>query len=131
MGRDRAKGFADRLPDVVPREEADISHLSDEMADLLYPGRRPRPLRVGVVFDAFEGESYSRALEIARRSPVYREQQEGRRLRHRAEFESKDARTLRELYTLVGELPSTDVLVDGLRVPYGRELWLPLFWIFV
>jgi len=131
MGRDRAKSFADRLPDVVPREEADISHLSDEMADLLYPGRRPRPLRVGVVFDAFGGENYPRALEIARRSPVYRELKEGQRLRHRAEFESSDARTLRDLYAIVGELPSTDVLVDGRNVPYGRELWLPLFWIFV
>ncbi len=131
MGRDRAKSFADRLPDVVPRVEADISHLSDEMADLLYPGRRPRPLRVGVVFDVFGGENYPRALEIARRSPVYREVREGEKLRHRAEFESGDARTLRDLYAIVGELPSTDVLVDGKNVPYGRELWLPLFWIFV
>ena len=32
----RAKTFADRLPDVVPREEADIAHLPDEMADVLY-----------------------------------------------------------------------------------------------
>ena len=38
MGRERAKTFADRLPPLVPREEADISHLSDEMADILYPG---------------------------------------------------------------------------------------------
>jgi hypothetical protein len=131
MGRDRARNFADRLPDVVPRAETDISHLSDEMADLLYPGRRPRPLRVGVVFDSFEGPNFPRALDIARRSPVYRELTEGGRTRHRAEFESGEARTLRELYAIVGELPSTDVLVDGKNVPYGRELWLPLFWIFV
>lgn len=131
MGRDRAKSFADRLPDVVPRVEDDISHLSDEMADLLYPGRRPRPLRMGVVFDSFGGENFPRALEIARRSPVYRQLQDGQRVRHRAEFDAQDARTLRDLYAIVGELPSTDVLVDGRNVPYGRELWLPLFWIFV
>lgn len=131
MGRERAKTFADRLPDVVPRVEEDISHLSDEMADLLYPGRRPRPLRMGVVFDAFGGENYPRALELAKRSPVYSEAQEGSLLRHRAEFESKDARILRDLYAIVGELQSTDVLVDGKKPPYGRELWLPLFWIFI
>ncbi len=131
MVGDRTKGFAERLPDIVPREEADISHLSDEMVQLLYPGRRPRPLRVGVVFDSFGGENFPRALEIARRSPVYREERQGSRVRHRAEFESGDARTLRDLYAIVGELPSTDVLVDGKKVPYGRELWLPLFWIFV
>jgi hypothetical protein len=131
MVRERAKSFAERLPDVVPREEADISHLSDEMAELLYPGRRPRPLRVGVVFDSFGGDDFERALEIARRSSVYREEREGQRVRHRAEFESTQARVLRDLYAIVGELPSTEVLVDGKRVPYGRELWLPLFWIFV
>jgi hypothetical protein len=131
MVRDRAKSFAERLPDIVPREEADISHLSDEMAELLYPGRRPRPLRVGVVFDTFAGDNFLRALEMARRSPVYREEHEGQRVRHRAEFESTQARVLRDLYAIVGELPSTDVLVDGKKAPYGRELWLPLFWIFV
>ncbi len=131
MGRERAKTFADRLPDIVPRVEEDISHLSDEMAELLYPGRRPRPLRMGVVFDAFGGGNYARALELARRSPVYRELREGSVLRHRAEFETKDARTLRDLYAIVGELQSTDVLVDGRKPPYGRELWLPLFWIFI
>jgi|SRR5262245_57092562 len=131
MGRERAKTFADRLPDVVPRVEEDVSQLSDEMVDLLYPGRRPRPLRLGVVFDAFGGEGYPRALELAKRSPVYSEYQEGHVRRHRAEFESKDARVLRDLYTIVGELGSTEVLVDGMKPPYGRELWLPLFWIFI
>ena len=31
MARERAKSFEERLPDVVPREEADISQLSDEI----------------------------------------------------------------------------------------------------
>jgi len=38
MAHERPPDFADRLPRVVPREEADISALPDEMADLLYPG---------------------------------------------------------------------------------------------
>ncbi len=41
------------------------------------------------------------------------------------------ARTLRDLFDLVGGRPGTEVVVDGKRVPYGHELWLPLFWIFV
>ena len=114
MSGERAKGFAERLTPVVPRQEEDISHLSDEMADLLYPGRRPRPFRMGVSFDAFEGPNYPRALELAKRSPVYRE-----------------ARILRELYEIVGPITGTDVTVDGKKVPYARELWLPLFWIFL
>jgi hypothetical protein len=131
MGRARAKSFADRLPPVVPEQEKDISHLSDEMADLLYPGRRTRPFRMGVVFDAFGGPNYPRALELARRSQVYRETQDGATLVHSAEFESREARVLRELYEIVGPITGTEVTVAGRRVPYARELWLPLFWLFL
>jgi hypothetical protein len=131
MSRERAKTFAERLPPIVPKEEEDISHLSDEMVDVLYPGRRPRPFRIGVRFEAFEGPNYAPALELARRSPVYREEQEGRRHVHYAAFDSKDARTLSRLYAIVGPIHTTEVLVDGKKVPYARELWLPLFWIFV
>jgi len=131
MGRERAKTFADRLPPLVPREEPDISHLSDEMADVLYPGRRPRPFRMGVRFDPFEGPGYARALELARRSPVYRESEEHGRRVHHAAFDSGAAGALHELFDLVGPRPGTEVLVDGRRVPYAREIWLPLFWLFV
>ncbi|HEY3119051.1 MAG TPA: hypothetical protein VGL15_00385 [Vicinamibacteria bacterium] len=131
MTRERAQTFADRLPPIVPKEEADIAHLSDEMAGVLYPGRRPRPFRVGVVFDAFDGPSYPRAVELARRSPVYAETGSGADLRHQAAFDTAAAGVLRELFEIVGERPGTDVLVDGKKVPYARELWLPLFWLFV
>jgi hypothetical protein len=131
MARERAKTFADRLPPVVPKEEDDISQLSEEMADILYPGRRPRPFRMGIAFDVFPGPEYARAVELARRSPVYREHQPGGTQRHEAAFEAAAAGTLRELFQLVGQRPGTDVLVDGKKAPYARELWLPLFWMFV
>jgi hypothetical protein len=131
MARERAKTFADRLPPVVPKEEDDVSHLSDEMADILYPGRRARPFRMGIAFDAFEGPGYRRAIELARRSPAYHERERGGETRHEAAFEPAGAGTLRELFQLVGPRPGTDVLVDGKKAPYARELWLPLFWMFV
>jgi len=131
MGRERPPGFADRLPRVVPREEEDISHLSDEMAELLYPGRRPRPFRVGVSFPAFEGEEYARAVALARKSPAYREEAERDGPVHHAAFDAGAARTLLDLFELVKGRPGTEVLVDGKKVPYAYELWLPLFWIFV
>jgi hypothetical protein len=130
MSAPRAKTFADRLAPVVPREEEDISHLSDEMAEVLYPGRRRHPFRMGVGFEAFDGPEYARALELARRSPRYRESEDGARPVYQAEFETAGAGVLRELFRLVGERPGTEVTVDGRRLPYARELWLPLFWIF-
>jgi len=128
VNRERAKTFADRLPPVVPREEEDISHLGDEMADILYPGRRPRPFRITLEFDGFEGPGGERAVALARRSPLYEEKPGAR---HQAAFETRDARVLRDLYVIVGGRPGTEVLVDGKRVPYASELWLPLFWLFV
>ncbi len=130
MTRERAKTFADRLPPLVPKEEEDIAHLSDEMADILYPGRRPRPFRMGVVFEPFEGDDYPKALELARRSPVYRETGAGASLKHHAAFDAGSAATLMALVELVARRPETEVLVDGKTVPYGREIWLPLFGIF-
>jgi hypothetical protein len=131
MGRERPPDFADRLPRVVAKEETDISHLSDEMADLLYPGRRPRPFRMGVSFGAFEGPGYERAVALARRSLVYREETLAEGPVHHAAFDAGEARALRDLFELVKGRPGTEVLVDGKKVPYAHELWLPLFWIFV
>ena len=131
MSSGRAKTFADRLPAVVPKEEADISQLSDAMVDVLYPGRRPRPFRIELVFEPFDGPNYPRALALARSSPVYREECEHDRLFHHAAFDWSGARDLVKLYEIVGPITGTEVLVDGKRVPYARELWLPLFWLFV
>jgi hypothetical protein len=130
MARARAKSFADRLPPVVPKEERDISHLRDEMADILYPGLRRRPFQIEVVFDAFEGPSYPKALELARRSPLYREDRDAEATRHHAAFEAESSLILRDLFEIVGGLPGTEVLVKGKRVPYASALWLPLFWIY-
>lgn len=131
MGRERPPDYADRLPRLVPKEEADIAHLSDEMADLLYPGRRPRPFRLGVTFEDFQGEGSERALALARLSPEYRELRTAGGVAHHAAFDAGSARTLRDLFDLVGKHPGTEVSVGGKKLPYGHELWLPLFWIFV
>jgi hypothetical protein len=131
MARERPPDFADRLPRVIPKEENEISHLSDEMVDLLYPGRRPRPFRIGVTFTAFSGPEGERAVALARRSPVYREEPSADGPVHRAAFDAGAARPLRELFELVGGRPGTELLVDEKKLPYAHELWLPLFWIFL
>jgi hypothetical protein len=131
MRREHPPDYADRLPRVVPRAEEDIAHLSDEMADILYPGRRSRPFRMGLSFPQFGGPGYERALTLARLSPVYREEgPEGERV-HQAAFDAGEAHKLRDLFAVVQEVPGTEVLVDGKKAPYGHELWLPLFWIFI
>ena len=131
MARERPPDFADRLPRVVAKEEADISQLSDEMADLLYPGRRPRPFRIGLRFDRFDGPGLEPALALARQSPVFREVEGRNGTEYHAAFDASAARTLLNLFETVKERPDLEVLVDGKKVPYAHELWLPLFWMFV
>lgn len=128
---ERGRTYAERIPPLVQTAEEDTSHLPDAMADILYPGSRPRPVRMGVAFRPFEGPNWPRALEIARRSSAYREEPFGSFLRHHAEFDAGNARSLLELVEIVGQHPGTEVLLDGRRVPYAHELWLPLFWLFI
>jgi hypothetical protein len=130
MGGERAKTYADRLPPVVEREESDISHLTDEMADILYPGRRTRPFRITVLFAAFPGPEYVRAVDLARQAGVHRDSLGDARV-HAASFTVAEAGLLRDLFEIVGQRPGTEVRVDGKLVPYARELWLPLFYLFV
>ena len=95
---------------------ADLSeNPSDEELAALDPDLRAAlvgapalPFSLTVVFPAFEGENYARALEIARASAEYR-----------------------DLYHLVDPVPGTEILIDDRPVPYARDLWLPLVWFLV
>jgi hypothetical protein len=98
---------------------------------LTSPTRWWTSFSLGLSFEAFEGPGYATAVELARLSPGYREEDSHGSLVHHAEFDPGAARTLRDLFDLVGRQPGTEVRVDGKRAPYGHELWLPLFWIFV
>jgi hypothetical protein len=114
------------LPEQPSDEE--LARLSPELAEALF-GAPPLPFSMSIVFPAFEGDLYPRAVELARASDEYREVVVDGATRHRARFYPGDRPTrLRDLYDLVGGLPDTEVLVDDRPVPYARELWLPLVW---
>lgn len=140
MPDERPKNFIERLPEIIDREEEDISHLDAEMIEILYPDRADATFRVTVVFGppppAAENDvvaledAYERAVAIAERSAGYRREGSGRSLRHFASFGIDDVNALHDVFYLVSEFPSCEILVKGKRVPYGRELWLPLLWFF-
>ena len=68
---------------------------------------------------------------MARASAEYRELGAGESLRHRARFYPEAAIRLRDLFEIVGQFDSTDVLIDDKPIPYARELWLPLVWMLI
>jgi hypothetical protein len=144
MADNRARNYIERLPEIIEREEEDLSHLDPEMIAILYPARAPREFTLSVVFgpppDGPDGEdpgaresaasSYERAVAIAQKSRGYRVEGKGRYLRHSAVYGVDDVGRLHELFQLVGDFPSCEILVKGRRVPLARELWLPFFWFF-
>ena len=141
MTDERPKNFIERLPAIMDREEEDISHLDPEMLAILYPDRADKTFNVTVVFgppptasDDADSEArqsqYDRAVASAKKSKRYRAEGNGRYLRHYATYGIDEVNQLHEVFYLVSEYPSCQILVRDKRVPYGRELWLPLLWFF-
>lgn len=106
----------------------ELAALNPDLHAALF-GPRELPFSITLVFPAFDGDRYGEALAKARASAEYREVGAGEALRHRARFFSTDVARLRELYTLVGDVPDAEVLVDDRPIPFARELWLPLLWL--
>lgn len=145
MPENRPRNYIERLPEIIEREEEDVSHLDPEMLEILYPARTPKELTLTVVFgpppsgeaaeEADDGneERYQRylgAVALAERWKGYRAEGKDRALRHSAIFGVDDVSKLHQLFSLVNDFPSCEILVKGKKVPYARELWLPFFWFF-
>ena len=131
MSRERVPTYADRLPPVVPPVEEDISAMSDELVDILYPGRRQRPFAISVVFDESADEPVTRAKALCAKAASFKTFKEGSLTRLRADFETGQASILRDVAELVAARPGSEILVAGKKAPYGHELWLPLMSFFV
>ena len=132
MTRERAQTFADRLPPLVPgrKTTSPISPTRWRTCSTRAAGRGPSAWAWPSTRSP--ARSTTRALELARRSPgVPRAPGRPARVVHGARSDVEGAGELRDLFQLVGARPGTEVLVDRRRVPYAREIWLPLFWIFV
>lgn len=136
MPENRPRNYIERLPEIIEREEEDVSHLDPEMLEILYPARAAKELTLSVVFGppVDDGEEnrkrYQQAVSIAETSRGYRTEGRDRYLRHSAIFGIDEVQRLHELFSLVGDFPSCEILVSGKKVPYARELWLPFFWFF-
>jgi hypothetical protein len=116
------------LPETPTEEE--LAALDPELREVLF-GIPPGPFSITLVFPAFDGTDYERALALARDSAEYKEVGAGEQFRHRARFFPGDALKLRDLFEIVSRDDRTEVLIDDRPVPYARELWLPLVWFLI
>lgn len=117
--------YEDLAEDPTPEE---LAALDPDLRQALF-GAAPLPFSMTIVFPPFDGPGYERAVALARASAEYRESGRGAAFRHRARYFAGDAAQLRALWEVVGEMDTSEVLVDDRPVPYARELWLPLVWL--
>jgi hypothetical protein len=108
---------------------------TDEELDALDPELRRAlfatplgPFSITLVFPRFDGPDYDRALELARAAEDFHQRRSGAYVESRARFTPDQVEALRDLYEIVDRYDGCEVLVDDHRVPYARELWLPLMW---
>lgn len=110
-----------------PTEE-ELAKLHPELRQALF-GAAAIPFSITLVFPAFEGDGFARALDLARTSDEFQEVKIDGQTMYRARFFPGEAPLkLRDLYEVLAPVPDTEVLIDDRPLPFARELWLPLVW---
>ena len=102
----------------------------DKLQDILYPSTQAKEFKITIVFTRKIHANYKRAVDLARRNPTYHEEGNGEFVRHSATFATSEVEDLFELFNLVHDWDSTEVLVNNKNLPYGHQLWLPLMWFY-
>ncbi len=101
----------------------------ERLREIIDPNYKP-PFTITISFAYENSENYARAVEKARCSNYYYEEGEGKFKRHYAKFGKEEAEDLFELFNLVKDFKSLDVLIANKRIPYAVELWLFLMWFY-
>jgi hypothetical protein len=116
--------------------DAELAALHPELREAIF-GASALPFSITISFPRFDGENYAKAMAIAAGANELKEvgapgAPGENAFRHLATFvPGEQPVRIRDLYDLVGDVPGTEVLVDGKPVPFARELWLPLVWFLI
>ena len=102
----------------------------EKLQSILHPDTNAKAFKITLEFGHKSTPKYEKAVDLARRMPSYTEEGEGEWIRHSATFMPEDVEELFELFNLVHEWDSTEVLVNHKKIPYAHQLWLPLMWFY-
>ena len=90
------------------------------------------PFSISLVFPDFDGDAFERALALAKASDEYSMTEADGTRWHRARFFTQDRpMRIRDLYLIIAGVPGNEVLVNDRKLPYARELWLPMVWLLI
>lgn len=102
----------------------------EKLESILQPSTQAKKFKITLEFGHKTSPNYKKAVELAKRNPTYREEGSGEWTRHSATYTPEDVEDLFELFNVVHEWDTTEVLVNHKRLPYGHQLWLPLMWFY-
>lgn len=108
----------------------DDQAMKEKLEDILSPSTTAKSFRITIVFGFKMSPAYKKAVALAKRNPTYKEEGSGEWIRHSAVYTPEDVEDLFDLYNLVHEWETTEVLVNHKKLPYGHQLWLPLMWFY-
>jgi hypothetical protein len=104
--------------------------IQEKLEDILQPSAKAKTFRITIVFGCKMHPNYKKAVALAKRNPTYKEEGDGEWIRHSAVYTPEDVDDLFDLFNLVHDWDTTEVLVNHKRIPYGHQLWLPLMWFY-
>lgn len=102
----------------------------EKLADILQPSTEAKSFRITIVFGYKMSPGYEKAAALAKKNPAYKEEGDGEWIRHSATYTPEGVDDLFDLFNLVHEWDTTEVLVNNKKLPYGHQLWLPLMWFY-
>lgn len=102
----------------------------EKLKAILQPSTQASIFKITIEFGYKSSPNYTKAVDLAKRNPTYREEGSGEWVRHSATYTPGDVEELFELFNIIHEWDSTEVLVNHKRLPYGHQLWLPLMWFY-
>jgi hypothetical protein len=102
--------------------------IEEKLDSILQPSTQAKAFKITVEFGYKISPNYTRAVDLAKRNPTYKEEGSGEWIRHSATYTPAEVEELFKLFNLVHEWESTEVLVNHKKIPYSHQLWLPLMW---
>ncbi len=109
----------------IKREE-----LEERLRHIFYP-KEKREVFVVIRFREENSEDFRRALSWARAWEKYWTEGEGKWRWHYLRFEKPQVKELKDFFDIVQNVEEMEVLIEGKRIPFGRDLWLPLLWFYL
>lgn len=102
----------------------------EKLEDILTPSTEAKSFRITIVFGTKMNPDYDKAVSLAKRNPTYKAEGQGEWIRHSAVYTPDEVDDLFELFNVVHDWDTTEVLVNHKAIPYGHQLWLPLMWFY-